>query len=152
MSYSIEDRNFLDGIKDDIIERLKEREGQEAYACDLGMILTESENVNGSWYCNAYKAEQDIKEHWDVFGGAFAYMQSETGYSGNPLTDSERFHCAAMINLYDLTYQRMLSEADLDGNDRIEITPGFIEKMNDSKEKVDISDTLEWYEQNRDER
>ena len=51
MSYSIEDRNFLDGIKDDIIERLKEREGQEAYACDLGMILTESENVNGAYFC-----------------------------------------------------------------------------------------------------
>lgn len=144
--YELEDRKFLEDIKTDILSRLEDYSETRHSAGDIGYLVTESENANGSWYCNAYKAEQDVKNHWDVFGGVYAYMKVELGYEMNPFTETEKFHDVAMINLYDLTYQRMLSEAGIDSNTMIEINDDFIDALRKNMDKVDIGDTLEWYE------
>ena len=128
---------MLEEIKKDIIERLNGRIGQKHYLCDLGMILTESENANGSWYCSEYKAEQEIKKnfelcgdfvkwHKDIFGDEFTY---------NPFLETEKFHCSTMIFAYENVFNQAVSDHKK-WNEKIEITEKFIEYIKEHLKDV----------------
>lgn len=147
---SYEDKEFIKKISDDIINRLEEYQGHTSYVSDIGFLLTEGENVNGSWYCNTHEAKEEIKAHWDLFGTLWNYMAAELDMKMNVFDDVERFHDCAMINLYDMTYREMLSLSSYSDQEDIVINADFISAMETAKENPDfgpnIQGALEYYE------
>lgn len=97
-------RAWFEDIKEDIVNRLEELEGTEHYTTDLGFTLTETENANGSWYCSAWKAEQEVAEHFRQYGAIAEYMRDNWEDKTNPLLETELFHCKAMICLYEQAF------------------------------------------------
>lgn len=147
--YSLEDREFLKGVAQDIVDRLDNWEGREMSASSLPYNITESESANWSWYCNPVSAKEDILKHWDVFGGVYAYEKVELGGNKyNPFSETEYFHCCCMIDLYRLTCDMMMGLAGIDSNDEITIDSKFIKAMQATVDKVDVGETLECYDVN----
>lgn len=130
--------NFVN-VKEDIIERLEQRIGNQYYLSDLAFEITESENATGSWYCSTYKAKQDIKENFDEFGQIFEYMRNSFEYNENPFIEPEKFHCAAMITLYEQTF--MYAAAD-EEDVEIEIDVDFISRIKSKLEEVAFEDVF----------
>ena len=60
----METNDFIEDLKKLIVERLNEHEGSSIYVSDLANTLFESENANGSVFCNSYKTEEFIKENF----------------------------------------------------------------------------------------
>lgn len=95
--------------KQHIIDSLPDYEGQDVYFSDLGMTLTEGENANGSWYCNTYKAEQDLDSFGrDVVADFIKEYENEFGTKPqhDAYTQPELFHCLMMI----IGVEKMLNE------------------------------------------
>ena len=137
------EREFVEMIKSGVIERIKDYEGQEKDLSELGFDLTEYENVNGSWYCNTWKAEQDLSwffsaftkyQEWWMFNyGEPLDMTNSDGYF-----ESERIHCCMMIDAYRNVFERSLQTLDdYDYDQTIEIDEKFIEAMTKA-----INDTI----------
>ena len=51
-------KEFVDLVKQEVKERLPNWLGQSHYICDLGFMLTKTENSNGSWFCSRYEAKE----------------------------------------------------------------------------------------------
>jgi hypothetical protein len=117
--------------KQHIIDTLPDYEGETVEACDLGHDLTDSENVNGSWYCSTYKAEQDL----DSFGRSIVaeFLQDyESEFGGKPqwdaFTDPENFHCLMMI----IGVEKMLNDTQTiqdAWNKKIKLTKKVIKQI-----------------------
>lgn len=97
----------VEHIKDTLPEYI----GQDVEISDLGMMLTESENADGSWHRSTYKAEQDL----DSFGrDAVAQFMDDykSDFGEKPqwdaYTEPEQFHCLMMI----MGVERTLNESD----------------------------------------
>lgn len=133
------DKIWFEEIKSDIINRLEEIEGQSEYLCDIGFKLTECENANGSWYCSTPKARNEIAEHFDEYGAIAEYMKNDLCIETNPLLDSEKFHCQAMITLYEQAFGYAVCNFD-EWDDEIEITPEFIERVKEALSTVFFED------------
>ena len=133
---------FVDNIKSGVIDRLHDFEGNEYEPEDLGFILTENENVNGSWYCSTWQAQQDLSWFFSVFIRYQEWWMDNYGepldmYNGNDYIEVERIHCCMMIdayrNVFDRAYNYLVDESEEDtgyhyGN-RIEVTDKFIEDL-----------------------
>ena len=83
---------FITDLKSQIIERLNDYKGTETYLCDLSGLLFESENVNGSVFCNTYKTKEFIKENFDLFGQLVEYAKDNMGITLNPFNEPEKAH------------------------------------------------------------
>lgn len=83
-----------------IIDTLPDWKGQEVEASELGYLLTEGENANGSWYCSTYKAQQDLQAWFDDVAEFIEEYTSEFGEKPHhdAFTQPELFHCLMMIH------------------------------------------------------
>jgi hypothetical protein len=124
-----------DLIKEEIKDRLPNYLGQTHYPCDIGFLLTESENCNGSWYCSRSKAIDDIKEYFDDFleyqeWYSFTYGENEY-FSTDSEHDIELIHCRMMINLVDRLFNKAYEVAygNRKYNTPIKITQNFMDKI-----------------------
>lgn len=129
---------WFEDIKANLIERLEEREGETSYTCDIGYMLTENENANGSWYCSAYKAREEVFGHHEEFGAITEYMADNLEITTNCLLEPELFHCQAMITLYEQLF--LVAADDIDGE--TEITPEFIAQIQKNLEAIDFNDVF----------
>lgn len=127
--------SFLENVKADILDRLEQMEGETEYLCDIGFKLTESENCTGSWYCSSYKAAEEVKENFDIFGKAAEYMRDNWEDTTSPLLDAEIFHVKAMIAIYENTFNAAVSGFD-EWNNAIEINMEFIQRVKEALEDV----------------
>ena len=127
---------WFEEIKEDIIVRLEENKGREEYVCDMGYMLTEYENCNGSWYCSAPAARDEIGEHLEEFGAIAEYMKYSLGIETNPLLESETFHCQALITVYETTFAYAAGDIDYDG--QTEITAEFIEAIREKLKTINF--------------
>ena len=94
---------IFEKAKQHIIDTLPDYEGISVYGGDLGHMLTEGQNANGSWYCNTYKAEQDLKE-WAFTEDMEEVVSDMKGYESDLFrffTHPEAFHCEVMICAVD---------------------------------------------------
>ena len=130
---------WFEDIKEDIISRLEDMTEQEQYLCDIGFFLTEYENTNGSWYCSTYKAKEEMQENWEEFGAIAEYMHDNWGCNTNPLLESEKFHCQAMICLYEQVFNYAVCDFD-EWNEEITIDADFVERVKDALENVSFND------------
>lgn len=130
----------ISDVVKDIKERLEERLGDEYYLCDLGMALTQSENCSGSWYCNSWKAEQSIKDNFDLIRDFTKYYKDNFGEKINMFDDTERNHCVFMIFLYENTFNRACWNLDLDMDSKTKISKRLINKIVKEMQNLSFDD------------
>lgn len=132
-------RAWFEDIKENIINRLEELEGNEYYVSDIGFTLTETENANGSWYCSAWKAEQEVAEHFRQYDAIAEYMRDEFEDRTNPLLETELFHCKAMICLYEQAFNCAVCDMP-EWNDQITVDAAFIDRVKEALQPVQFDD------------
>ena len=88
---------FITDLKSQIIERLNDYKGVKTYLCDLSGLLFQSENVNGSVFCNTYKTKEFIKENFDLFGDLVEYVKDNMDYALNPFSEPEKAHVILLL-------------------------------------------------------
>lgn len=119
----------ISDVVKDIKERLEERIGDEYYLCDLGMELTQSENCDGSWFCSTWKAEQAIKDNFDLVKNFTKWYKDNFGEKIDMFEDIEKNHCVFMIFLYENIFNQACWNLDLDMDSRTNITKRLINKI-----------------------
>ena len=102
----MKNNELLNEIKTYLINKLNDYKGCSTYADDLAYLLTESENANGSVYCNTYETKELIKNNFDLFGDFLEYYENNFGELLNPFKEPERVHvifliesCSQILNL-----------------------------------------------------
>ncbi len=123
-------QTYKEACKQHIIDTLSDYKGQNVYISELGSILTEGENANGSWYCSRYHAEQDLKAWFDDIGDFIEEYELE--YGSRPQYDAfvepERFHCLMMIVGVEKELNKLDCIQEL-WDERIELTEEIITKI-----------------------
>jgi hypothetical protein len=122
---------YIELCKQHIIDTIADYEGQEVDVSDFGHTLTEGENVNGSWYCSTYEAEQDL----DKFGRSTVaeFMEEyESEFGDKPpydaYTEPESFHCLMMIVGVEKVWNSLGVVSD-NWNGTIKLTKKVINKI-----------------------
>ena len=133
---------MLEIIKEKVIDELNERIGQTVYLCDLGMELSESENVNGSWYCSRYKAEEEVKANFDTCGKFVEWHKMNFGETLNPFDDVEKFHCIMMVFAVEGAFSSALNNTEYSDlwNEKVEITEEFAKAIETALNDVEMED------------
>lgn len=105
-------KEYFDVFEQDIIERLDNMTDTPKYIEDLAYMITDHENADGSWFCDTYKAVQEIGAHFDFIR---EYMLDRFEYDYidycNPIINPEAFHCRFMIDLYASIFYDMFEIA-----------------------------------------
>ena len=85
-------------VLNEMVWHLQEMEGQEVNVCELAFSLFETENINGSYNCSAYDANQWIKAHWFDLSEVVEEYEDEFGeYPANCWTNPEVFQVQIII-------------------------------------------------------
>lgn len=84
-------------MKDLICERLEQYEGQSVYGCDLGLLLMNKENNEGSYDNSTYKAKKWIKDNFDELGELTELMEDREYTLYNPFLEPDRFQVSVMV-------------------------------------------------------
>lgn len=94
-----------------ILDTLDNYEGQKVEVSELGMLLTEGPNADGSWHCSTYKAQEELKNWFDDVAEFIEEYQGEFGTKPqhDAFTQPELFHCLMMI----MGVEKMLNELDI---------------------------------------
>ena len=133
---------FKNWITDAMIDEIKELEGIEIYGADLGYRVFERANIDGSYTCNAWKAEQWIKKYFSDLGEIVEEIKNNLGAESVPnVFDSpEIFQVVIMLECS----QYLISQCELvdeHWNDEIELTPKNIriicQQLREQKTKYD---------------
>ena len=94
-------KEYFDVFEQDIIDRLNNMDDTPQLIDDLAYMITDHENNDGSWFCDTYRAVQEIGENFDFIR---EYMLDRFDYDYidycNPIINPEAFHCRFMIDLY----------------------------------------------------
>ena len=127
---------FIDMVKSGVIERLKNYEGQEKKLSELGFDLTEIENLNGSWYNNPFKAEQELSWFFSVYEKYQEWWMVNyeetlnTNNDENCCFETERVHCCMMIDAYRNVFERsLMTLKEYDCDQTVVIDEKFINEM-----------------------
>ena len=132
-------RYYLDMIEDDVREWINDNIDLDEWKGDrdgleekLNDELPDEDsitgNASGSYYCNAYKAEEDIANHWDLL----AEVLEEFGYDDLPapkMLDKGAEWCDVIIRCY------LVGEAISSVLDELEEDGKFDEDEDEDEEK-----------------
>ena len=130
---------FITDLKSQIIERLNDYKGTETYLCDLSGLLFESENANGSVFCNTYKTKEFIKENFDLFGQLVEYAKDNMGITLNPFNEPEKAHVWLLLE----ASQSLLSQCetvDKFWNDEKEIDDELINSITEELNSLNVDE------------
>ena len=127
---------FIPFCKDYLKEQLDEYEGQTHYACDLGYILTEGINADGSFTYSRELAKDYLKEWWDEAGDYAEYEKFHFGgYVHNPFENPEAYTvCMVIQGICGLLSKCEL--IDSNWNDEIELTEDNICRLKDEIDEL----------------
>ena len=85
----------------EIKNKLEDYKDQKLNACNLALLLFESENVTGSYDCNQWVAKGWIKEYFNELGDEVELYKEEVGEMLNPFNNPEAFQVLITINVAD---------------------------------------------------
>lgn len=138
---------FVEMIKEEVKDRIRDRIGQSWYGCDLGFALTEGENANGSWYCSRYKAKEDIKKYFDEYLKFAKYYHEQIGetiyFEGDPEDyqhDVECVHCNMMIMAVESVFSQAFDKIEFVEdcwNNKFEVTEDFVNELCEKLEEIE---------------
>ncbi len=130
----------VEDAKNHIVDWLNEAaeygDGEEKYVSDIGMDITESENVNGVWdMSGAPGAIEDAFTNWGLSSYMVEYCKDNLDMDiGKDFFDNpEKFWLICMINLVDQMWQQVASDIGLD--DTVVITKELADKVEKALEK-----------------
>ena len=132
-------KTFYTDLRNTIIERLNDYKGTKTYLCDLSGLLFESENVNGSVFCNTYKTKEFIKENFDLFGQLVEYAKDNMGITLNPFNKPEKAHVWLLLE----ASQSLLSQCktvDKFWNDEKEINDELINSITEELNSLNVDE------------
>ena len=132
-------KTFSAQLIETIISRLNEYEGTKNYMCDLSSVLFESENANGSVFCNTYKTKEFIKENFDLFGDLVEYVKDNMAYPLNPFSEPEKAHVWLLLEASRSILSK-LPTIDKYWNEEKELTPNFIKQLTKELNALDIDE------------
>lgn len=127
---------FIPFCKEYLKEQLDEYEGETHYACDLGYILTEGINADGSFTYSRELAKDYLKEWWDEAGDYAEYEKFSFGeYEHNPFENPEAYTvCMVIQGICGLLSKCEL--IDSNWNDEIELTEDNICRLKDEIDEL----------------
>lgn len=133
---------FFNYVKDEAKDRLNNYIGNSVYLCDLGMTLTEEENVDGTWSYSVYKDSKNIKKYWDDCGDFVEYYKDNFGEDckWNPFSEPEKFFCSVMIEAISiLVGQSICNNEEFRNfwNNEIKITEDVVNKIIEGFENIE---------------
>lgn len=91
-------KTLTDYCKDFIIDNLPDYLGINVYGCDLGYIITEGINADGSCTYSTYEAKEYLKFWWDEAADYFQYEKDNFGENlHNPFENPEAYMVCMVI-------------------------------------------------------
>jgi hypothetical protein len=110
--------DFVWECLDDIVDRLEDyldaHVDEDVDYQEIGLEITEAENANGSWYCNEADLKREVTNQFWFFK-EFCNDFCEIEYlRWNAVFETEVWHCAVMIELYDFLLRKLIEEIDYD--------------------------------------
>lgn len=124
----------VEDAKNHIVDWLNEAaesgDGEEMYVSDIGMEITESENVNGVWDMGgAPEAIKDAFTNWGLSAYMAEYCKDNLDMDiGKEFFENpEKFWLICMIELVDQMWQQVASDIGLD--DTVVITKELADKV-----------------------
>lgn len=119
-------------VLSEMAEHIRYWEGENRLVapCDLAFELFDSENMNGSYDCSAYRATQWVKEYFDDLGEVVDDMKNEWGSVENPFDSPECFQVQVVLFLAsNLVWESSnLQEADEAGTEVV-MTDVLLERI-----------------------
>lgn len=131
-----ERKTFFEYCKEHLLERLDEYVGTTHYACDLGFILNESENADGTLTYSTYEAKEYLKLWWDDAAEYWDYEKFNFGeHLHNPFDKPEAYMvCMVIEGVRSILSQ--CNSIDEAWNDEVELTEEFCARLRDEIEEV----------------
>ena len=111
--------DFIRECLDDIIDRLEgyldTHADEDIDYQEIGLEITETENVNGSWYYDRADLKREVTNQFWFFK-EFCNDFLDKEYMGwrDAVWETEIWHCVVMIELYNVLLQKLLKEIDYD--------------------------------------
>ena len=136
-----ERKNFFEYCKEHLLERLDEYVGTTHYACDLGFILTECENVDGTLTYSHYEAKEYLRLWWDECADYWEYEKFNFGENThNPFERPEAYMVCMVIE----GVRSILSQCaiiDDNWNEEVELTEEFCAQL---RSELDYVTKIQW--------
>lgn len=123
---------FFDFCKDFILDEIDWYEGNDVYACDFGITLTEGMCCDGTFTYSTAKAQKYLSEWFAEAGEYSDYEKFNFGERSNPFDNVERF-LTGMVTEGVRTILSRCQFIDDKWNDKFELTAEIIEVI---KEQV----------------
>lgn len=128
-------KEFIEYCKDYIAEHLGGYEGQRVYTSDLGWIVTEGPNADGTLTYSRELAKDYLREWWYEASDYFQYEKDNFGTPQNPFENPEAYMVCMVIEGCRSLIDNALNTLDVDWNDEIELTADLIEKIKGAVEE-----------------
>lgn len=117
---------FFEHCRDFILEQLPEFEGNDVYACDLPMELTQGMNCDGTFTYSTKKAIELIHEWWDDCSDFSDYEKFEFGERSNPFDNPEAFLVRMVTEGVNIIMQKSNFIQKKWNAEKIELTPAVL--------------------------
>ena len=115
-------------MKEEIIKRLQDLEGEYVALYDLWYKLFEYENCNGS-FGSSFAARKWIKDYFEELADVVESYISEYGDLPNPILEPEKFQIIMILHLSGEMLTAAIYNADLVEDGEIELTAEIIDKI-----------------------
>lgn len=116
---------FFEYCKQYILDNLDEYEGQDAYACDLGITLTEGMCCDGTFTYSTAKAKEYLIEWFEAAAEYSEYEKFNFGERSNPFENVELF-TVKMVSEGVISVLFRCEFINDNCNGKIELTPDII--------------------------
>ena len=132
---------FFDYCKQHLLDKLEDYEGQTHYACDLGFILCEGENCDGTLTYSTYEAQKYLQAWWWECAEYFDYQKFNFGeILHNPFENPEAY----MVGMVIEGVRSILSQCksiDDAWNDGVTLDEDFLKQL---REDIDQVTEVQW--------
>ena len=116
-------------MKEEIITRLQDLEGESVELYDLWYKLFEYENCNGSFECSSFAAIKWIKHYFEELADIVSDYISNYGELPNPILEPEKFQLIIILHLSGEMLTAAIYNADLVEDSEVELTAEIIDKI-----------------------
>ena len=115
-------------MKEEIIKRLQDLEGEYVALYDLWYKLFEYENCNGS-FGSSFAARKWIKHYFEELAEVVESYSSEYGDLPNPILEPEKFQIIMILHLSGEMLNAAIYNADLEEDSEVELTAEIKDKI-----------------------
>lgn len=118
------------------MEKLNEYAGTTHYACDLGIILTEEENTNGTLTYSTWEAKEYLRYWWYDCAEYWDYEKANFGENLNNPFDRPEAYMVCMVIEGVRSILSQCKTIDDAWNEQIELTDEVVAQLKAEIEEV----------------